>query len=98
MTFAKYGYTHRKGEILSRLSSRNPFMHFNKALAISLIHTFRKCCMQPFSMTQPSMLLTKSCRTLRAALQVSVIILPPSPSLLMSMLSGDGIILRRSDL
>ena len=98
MEFAKYRETRRKGEILSRLSSRNPFMNFDTALATPLIHTFCKCFMQYCSLTQPSMALTKRRRTLRSALHVSVVIVPLSPSLLMSMLSGDGIISRRSDL
>ena len=42
--------------------------------------------------------LTKGHRTLRAALQVLVVIVPLSPSLLMSMMSEDRIILSISDL
>ena len=83
MTFTKSEDTRIKGDILSRLSSRNQFMNFETALATPLIHIFRKCNMQYCSLTQNSMDLTKRRRTLRAALQVSVVIVPLSPRLLM---------------
>ena len=78
--FQVWGHT-KKGEILSRLSSINMFVNFDTALDIPLIHTFRKFCMQSCSLTQPSMALIKRRRTLHAVLQVSVVIVPPSPSL-----------------
>ena len=56
-----------------------------------LIQTFRRCCMQSCSLTVPLMYSTSIRRTFCAALHVSVVMVTPSPSLSMLILSGSGI-------
>ena len=73
-------------------------MYLLTDLATPLIHMFLRCFMQSCSFTWLLMCSTNKQPTLCAALHVSVVMVPPSPSLSMLMLSGWDIISNKSSL